>query len=260
MKQAFFFELNFVFRTESLFLFFTPNCQFMKKLSLVHFSAIGLIILSILMSYVYFLNTGNFNSPVIEFEFVKNSKDVKDIFMQDNELKYNEIKGVNDQNIVDFAYMLFYSSLLVFTLLKIKKTDNKIFFNLAIVFSVIAFLSDIFENIELFKITKYILNGNDFSEPVKMLFVITRLKWLSIAFVMFLLSFHYYKNGIIGKIFALISALPLLTVFAFIVSKDAGNDFVKIFTSFIILGFVILMIWIFISKKINANVNFYKNT
>lgn len=229
----------------------------MKSLSYVHFAAIGLILLSLLMNYIYYYHTNNFNSPIIEFEFVKNQQDVKNIFTENNEFKKNEIRGVRDQNIVDYFYMIFYASLIILVMNKIKSIENRKFYYIGIAFSIIALLSDIFENIQMFKISELLVNRVDFSQHIKLLFFITRLKWLSLAFIMLILSFHYLQYGIIGKLFALLSALPLISVIIYIF-KSNENDFIKIFTSSIILSFIVLMIWIFISNIINRNVNFYK--
>lgn len=230
----------------------------MKYFSVVHYAAIGLILLSLLMSYVYFLNTGKTSSPIIEFEFVKTQQDVKNIFIENNEFKKEEITGIRDQNIVDYAYMIFYTSLLIFSFSKIAKSENKNFYFLGIVFSVIAIISDVFENIQMFQISELLVNRVDFSRPVKILFIITRLKWLSLAFAMFILSIHYFKYKFTGKLFALLSAMPLLTLLTYIIFKDTENDFVNLFTKFIMLSFVLLMIWVFISKKITHKINFYK--
>jgi len=228
-----------------------------KSLSSVHLVAIGLILLSFLMNYVYYFHTENLKSPIIEYEFVKNQQEVKNIFMENNEFKKDEIRGVRDQNIVDYFYMIFYSSLIILAFNKINKIEHKKFYTLGIAFSIIALVSDVFENIEMFQISDLLVNRIDFSESVKMLFIITRLKWLSLAFVMLILSFHYFKYGITGKLFALISALPFISILAFIIFKDSGNDFVTLFTSFIMLGFIALILWIFISLKINKKLNFY---
>ncbi|NOZ35702.1 MAG: hypothetical protein GXO80_10440 [Chlorobi bacterium] len=236
----------------------------MKRISLVQYSAVGLILLSLLMYYVYYNQTGNFNSPIIEFEFVKNQQDVKNIFLENNEIKHNIVKGVKDQNIVDYAYMFFYASLLFFAFRKLSLGEKKKIYYIGIAFSIIALISDIIENIQLFQISELLINRIDFSKPVKILFIITRLKWLSLAFAFIILSVHYYKYKFLGKLFALISILPLLSVLTFIIFGNSNNSFYNIFTGFIMLAFVILMIWIFIPHKNNKeNINFYnsvKNT
>ncbi len=236
----------------------------MKRISPVQYAAVGLILLSLLMYYVYYNQTGNFNSPIIEFEFVKNQQDVKNIFVENNEIKHDIVKGVKNQNIVDYAYMFFYSSLLFFAFRKLSVFEKKKIYYLGIAFSIIALISDIFENIQLFQISDLLLNKTGFSKPVNILYIITRLKWLSLAFAFIILSVHYYNYKLLGKLFALISTLPLLSVLTLIFSGNSDNSFYTIFTSFIMLDFVILMIWIFIPHKNNKeNINFYnsvKNT
>ncbi len=218
----------------------------MKRLSLVQYSAIGLILTSLLMYYVYYSQTGNFASPIIEYEFVQSQQDVKNIFIENNEFKKDVIIGIKNQNIVDYAFMILYTSLLVLAFGKISKSEKKKIYIAGIIFSVTALISDVFENIQLFQISELLTNRLDFSHHVDLLFIITRIKWLSLAFALFILSFHYYKYKFLGKLFALISALPLLNVLTFIILSNSDDSFYKMFANFIMLGFVILMIWIFI--------------
>ena len=165
----------------------------MKHLSTVQFAAIGLVLTGILLNLAYFVHTNNFNSPIIEYEFVKKQQDVKNIFIEDNVFKKDELKGVRDQNIIDYVYMIFYSSLLILSFKRINKSENKKFFNIGIAFAFIALIADIIENIQMFRISQLLVNRLNFSSPVQYLFYITRLKWLSLAFALFLLSLHYYK-------------------------------------------------------------------
>ncbi len=232
----------------------------MKRLSLVQYSAIGLILTSLLMYYVYYSQTGNFNSPIIEYEFVQTQQDVKNIFIENNEFKKDLITGVRNQNIVDYAFMIFYTSLLVFAFGKISKSEKKKIYNLGIAFSITALIGDVFENIQLFQISELLTNRLDFSHHVDLLFIITRLKWLSLAFALFIMSFHYYRYRFSGKLFALISALPLLTVLTFIIMGNTDDSFYTIFANFIMLGFVILMIWIFIPhNNKEKTISFYNS-
>ncbi len=230
----------------------------MKHFSSVQYVAIGLIILSLLMNYAYFRQVGNFNSPIIEYEFVKNEQDVKNIFTENNEFKKAELKGVRDQNIIDYAYMLFYTALLILSFHNIRMTEKKNIYVLGVIFSFIALAGDIIENIQMFQISELLVNRLSFSKQVETLFIITRIKWLCLALAMFIMSVHYYKYKFTGKLFAFISALPVISVLALMIFKDSGNDFVKIFTTLIILSFVTLMIWIFISSKIDSKISFYK--
>ncbi len=233
----------------------------MKRPAAVHYAAFGLILLNILMTYVFYQNTGNLNSPIVEYEFAKNEQDVKNIFIDDdNNFKRDVINGVKDQNIVDYAYMLFYTALLIFAFSKIKKTDterNKVYV-FGIIFSVVALVADIFENILLFRISELLTERVSFSEYVDRLFVITRIKWFSLAFAFFILSFHYIRYNFTGKLFAVISALPIIAAAASFFPGINQEYFIPVFTLGIVIAFVILMIWVFISHKINKKVDFYK--
>ena len=233
----------------------------MKRLSLVQYSAIGLIFTSLLMYYVYYSQTGNFNSPIIEYEFVQNQQDVKNIFIENNELKQDVILGIKNQNIVDYVFMILYTSLLVLAFAEISKSEKKKIYTLGIIFSFTALIGDIFENIQLFQISELLLNRTDFSHHVDLLFIITRVKWLSLAFALFILSSHYYKYKFLGKLFSLISALPFLNILTFIIlSNNTDDNFYTIFTNFIMLGFVVLIIWIFIPENNKGKIISFYNS
>jgi len=228
----------------------------MKYLSKIHYTIIVLILLSLLMHYVYYLSTGNLDSPIIKYEFVKNTNDVKSIFLQDNEFKKSIIQGVNNQNVVDYAYMLVYTFLLILTFTKISKIEKVKIFYIGILFAIIAIIADIIENIQLFNILELLTSRNNFSSEINILIIATSIKWLSLGFAMFVLSFHYFKNKIIGKIFAFFSSIPLLISIFYIFNQSSSLEL--FYTTSIMIGFVILMIWTFISKYIYKSVSFYK--
>lgn len=228
----------------------------MKQLSSIHYATISLIILSLLMYYVYFANTRNLNSPIIKYEFVKTSNDVKDIFMENNEFKKDIIQGVHDQNIIDYAYMLSYSLLLIFAFIKIKDFERKKIYIIGIIAAVIALATDAIENILLFNISELLTTRNNFATQVDLLFIVTRIKWFSIAIALFIMSFHYYKFKILGKIFSIVSSLPFIfSILYYFIDTEIIQ---KYFTGSIMIAFVILMIWIFIPKNSNKSISFYK--
>ena len=228
----------------------------MKHLSRIHFAVIILILSSLIMHYVYFTNTGNFNSPIIEYEFATTSDDVKNIFMKDNEFRKDIIQGVHDQNIVDYLYMVVYSLLLLFFFARVKEFEkNKLYF-FGAVFAILALITDSIENILLFNISELLTTRNNFSSEIDILFIITRIKWFSIAIALLFASFHYIKYNILGKAFAVLSSIPF--IFGTIYFLIQNEVFLKLFTSSIMLGFVILIIWVFIPKNDNKAISFYK--
>ncbi|MCF6364634.1 MAG: hypothetical protein L3J35_00350 [Bacteroidales bacterium] len=227
----------------------------MKQFSAIHFTVISLILLSLLMHYVYYSSTGSLNSPIIKYEFVKSEKDVKSIFMENNEFKKDVIEGVHNQNLVDYAYMLAYTALLFLVFMKILKHEKKIIYNIGIIFSFAAIIGDVVENIQLFRISELLVARLNFTSIVEILIIATRIKWLSLAFALFILSFYYFTKGVTGKIFAVISSLPILaavlSVFIYIENQE-------IYFSYIIMsGFVALMIWTFLKKSNKSSFSFY---
>ena len=226
------------------------------KLSIVHISAITLILLTPAMSYVYYLNTGDFNSPVIEFEFVTETVQVLDLFTNIQGPKKEIISGVNDQNKLDFIFMFNYSFLLILVFWKLKNYEKKIICNLALILSVLVFISDIFENIQLFAITKDLESGEGFDNNIMSLIFFTRMKWYLLSVIFALLSFHYFKQRVLGKILSLITISPLI-----LTSLSIFNDNMEInliLSNTIMLSFLVLIIWIFLSVSISPNISFYK--
>lgn len=228
----------------------------MKHLSRIHFTVFLLILTSLVMNYVYYANTGNFNSPIIEYEFVKSQSDVKNIFTDNNEFKKDVIQGVHDQNIVDYVYMIAYSLFLTFVFAKLLKFEKKNIYIFGIILVIFALITDSIENILLFNISELLTARNNFNTEIHLLMIITNIKWISIAISLFILSFHYYKNNTLGKFFAFISTLPLILGILHLITQN--EILTKYFTSSIILGFVILMVWVFIPPSKNKAINFYK--
>jgi len=228
----------------------------MKQFSTIHFTVFALIILSLIMHYVFFMNTGNLNSPIVKYEFVKTSNDVKDIFMEDNEFMKDVIQGVHDQNIIDYAYMVAYSVLLLLFFSKIKEFEKRKIFIWGIIFAILALITDSMENILLFNISELLTTRNNFSSEIDILFIVTRIKWFSLAIALLFASFHYFKYSLLGKTFALFSSLSFILGIIFFINESEIT--MKLFTSTIMLGFVVLMIWVFIPKKDNKQISFYK--
>ncbi len=198
------------------------------------------------MSYAYFTVAGNFNSPIIEFEFVKSVSDVESIFIKDNIINKNMVEGVDKQNYIDFAYMLAYSVFLALVFISISKQKNKKLFLIGILLALIAFVSDFFENVQLLNISDNLLSGNNYLQDIKYLMIFTYIKWLSLAIALFMLSFYYFRYNILGKIFSVLSSIPLIFVlfYLFMFSKQ-----IEILFSFsVMIGFVILFIWVYSSS------------
>ena len=227
----------------------------MKRLSSIHYTTILIILLGLLMSFVYYSSTGNLNSPMIEYEFVKEVKDVKSIFMENNEFKKDVIQGIHNQNLVDYAYMIAYTALLIMVFMKILKHDKKIIYTIGIIFSFLAIVGDAIENIQLFRISELLVARIDFSSHLEILILATRIKWLSLAFALFILSFHYFKYKFIGKLFSVFSSLPLLfaVISVFIYTENTEMYFYYC----IIIGFTTLILWTYISKLFRNAVSFY---
>jgi hypothetical protein len=228
-----------------------------KRLSAIHYTVFTLIALSILMQTVYFLKTGTFDSPIIAFEFAENKNDVCILFQSDNKLQHDVIQGVNAQNMLDFFYMFSYSALLILFLNKLKQYEHKNLNKIGILLSLNALVFDILENITLFKISHSLEINNNFDNYLDNLIIFANIKWFSLSLIFFLLILHYFKYNIIGKIFSVISVLPLiLASFSFF---GINKQFDAYYANSVILAFIILIIRIFVSKFAKNSISFYNH-
>ena len=227
----------------------------MKKLSIIHYLSMFLIVLSIGMSIVFYMKSDHFDSPIIKFEFAQSSHDINSLFYQKDEFKSNDFYGVQNQNYLDYLFMIIYSFLLVSAFLNIYKIEKKRIFKFGIFLSTFALFFDVLENIKMFKISELLIQENDFSHLIPKLFYFTRIKWLILALSFLLLSLHYFKYQTIGKLFAILSSFPIflgtLVLFSVI-------DTFEIFSFSVMIGFLQIMIWSFISYRIDRNISFYK--
>ena len=228
----------------------------MRKISAIQYTALIIIFLALAMNFIYYYNTGNNNSPIIKFEFSENTQEINNLFLENNELKNDVIAGVNDQNIIDYAYMIAYSSFLILIFIRLLKTEGKNIYYLGILLSVLAVISDLIENIQMFYILEMLVSKVNFSEHIIYLRIFTWIKWLSLSFALMIMSFHYFKYKLSGKLFAVISILPIVTVL--LTRLNILSDYDSYFTYSVMLGFVILMTWSFISVLVSSSVSFYK--
>jgi hypothetical protein len=229
----------------------------MKKFSIIHYIVLILITLSILIQLVYYLHTGHYNSPIIQFEFAENKKDVSELFIENDKTLTDVIQGVEDQNIVDFLYMLSYSSLLILVFLKIKRHERVLLNQTGILISFLALFFDVCENIVLFRISRALGHQMEYESFLGQLMLFTNLKWICLSLVFFILSFHYYKNGALGKIFSILSLFPLFMAFPSFFSEH--KDFDIYYAYSVMLAFIILIIRIFVSKFAKNSIVFYKD-
>jgi hypothetical protein len=231
----------------------TPN-KISLKINFVclRYFAIALIVLSVLMQLVYFFNTGNFNSPIIEFEFATSDLEIINLFTTNDLLMIKKINGVNDQNKLDFLYMFAYAGFLIIVfIILIREKGIKIYY-VGILLVINAFLFDILENNALFIITKALKKNIEFQNIINHLVIYTRIKWYSLALIFIILALMYFNNKLWGKIFAVISFLPLLlALFCLIIPSPNTFTF---FSFSVMLAFIVLIIPIFVSKF--ANISF----
>jgi hypothetical protein len=209
-----------------------------------------------MLQVVYYADTKRLDSPIIQFEFAKTENEIYPLFTKDETVLMDVVKGVDRQNRVDFFYLTAYSTLLFITFYRLRKHENLWMNTIGMLLSIIGFLFDIFENVVLLKITGALVIGTDFNHYIESLIVFTNIKWFSLAIIFGILSVHYYKIKRIGTVFSVLSILPILLAFPSFFSN--GPYFDEYYAYSVMLGFIILIIRIFVSKFAGSSYSFYK--
>ena len=234
-----------------------PIIILMKRFTLVHYISLILIVLSFMLQVVYYADTKQLDSPIIMFEFAKTENEIFTLFTQDETALIDVVKGVDHQNWVDFFYLTAYSSLLFVTFNRLRKHENRSLNSTGMILSIMVFIFDICENVVLLKITGALVAGSDFKHYIVSLLVFTNIKWFCLALMFGILSVHYYKIKRIGIVFSVLSILPILLAFPSFFSYCSKYD--EYYAYSVMLGFIILIIRIFVSKFAENSYGFYKN-
>jgi hypothetical protein len=218
-----------------------------KVLQFSMFFGIGLLMMSIVLMFINPSPESNlaegFYTPIIAFEFIQNTAQVKAFFEIEQQELYLQKMLLGNQ--LDYIFMFLYSIFLgLFSYYLYKKTKHKIFI-IAIILCPIAFLTDALENLQIYYIIKN-LNA-DIHVFLQDLHLYTWVKWLSLAIVFLLVGYYNYKNK--KYIFMIINVLPILLAMLAYNSYGLVNE---LFALSIVINFVIVFISVIIEYR-NAN-------
>ncbi|MEA2041821.1 MAG: hypothetical protein U9N85_04635 [Bacteroidota bacterium] len=209
---------------------------------------LSLFILAILVVMQVFpiVIFGRGSLPILDFEFAKSEADVLNLFF-DGDYKHELIRAVNWVNRVDFLFMAAYSLFLLVFLKQTLVLTNKRLFLYALALPVLIFFADLFENIQMFKITEQLVT-DDFTNNILWLSFFTYLKWLSLALTFLIVSWFYYlRKSLLNYIFAGLSVVPVLLGIA---ALGTGQLLVeKLFALSIFLAFGLSFVFCFLHEE-----------
>ena len=224
----------------------------MKKRPLIKVGVIGIILIfagifstQSFPKKAYYMSHG-FATPILYFEFIESPIEVYDFFGITHETIPDKefINKMNHGNKLDFGFAFIYSIFLSFLFWSIAKlTNNKLYF-IAILLSVIAFVFDILENIQLIGITDKLING-DFSDELINLQIFTWIKWISLSLIFSIYAYWLYTIKTV-KYAILISLSPIIFGILSYINKGI---FTELFAISISIMFVISTIYSFIYKN-----------
>jgi hypothetical protein len=184
-------------------------------------------------------------SPIIAFEFAKTVEEINTLFGPAGSPEQAEmVQKMNQGNMLDFLYMLLYSGFLVSFSIAAKKQRPMGLWPVAVGLALLALVSDMLENLQLFQITNNLTSG-DFVDSLTRLHWFTWLKWGSLAFYFLVISVWLLGNGRFGKFIAVVAELTfLLGLFAF-----AARGFItELFALSVALTFLLMIIFCFTTK------------
>lgn len=187
-----------------------------------------------------------YKSFIVAFEFAKTPLEIQTLFTG---LSSETIKNIDKANYIDFGFMLAYSLFLGLIFKKAAKVFKKRWLFLGIFLSAFIFLADFTENIFLLNITKIYLSGSEIEiliSILKILHLVTWLKWggLAVAFVLFF--FGMKKNTGLAKFTGAALLLPFPLAFWALTHNPVAETW---FVFSVFGAFAALFVFAFAFKK-----------
>ncbi len=204
----------------------------MAKKTIVYFNIVlglGTLILGGILNIVYPAEIAwmpeGFFSPITAFEFLQTESEVMKFFGEAGPRQDKWISEMNNGHRIDYFFLVIYCSFIISSAwYYIQKTRSKWLLGI-VVLSVIAGVSDVFENLQLTQIGNSLTTQN-FGDSLHYLFIFTWLKWGSLAFALLGLAICSMKYSWLGRAFAIVSVITiLLGVLSFITRSEMTTYF-----------------------------------
>jgi hypothetical protein len=187
-----------------------------------------------------------YKSFIVAFEFAKTPLEIQTLFTG---LSSETIKNIDKANYIDFGFMLAYSLFLGLIFKKAAKVFKKRWLFLGIFLSAFIFLADFTENIFLLNITKIYLSGSEIEiliSILKILHLVTWLKWGGLAMAFVLFFFGMKKNTGLAKFTGAALLLPFPLAFWALTHNPVAETW---FVFSVFGAFAALFVFAFAFKK-----------
>lgn len=184
-----------------------------------------------------------FKSVVLAFEFIKTNSEVSHFF--DIKDLANFLYKFRMVNTLDYAFMAFYSIFLAsfsFVLYRITHINAML---LAVFFALVAWPSDLIENLQIAKIANNIYGNND--ESLKYLNIFTWIKWGAICGALLIISTFFFKKSLFNLITAMSCLLAFICGCIGFIHRSFVNELLGLF---VMLSFLLLYIFALAYKRL----------
>lgn len=213
----------------------------------------GIVIISLVLQFIFpseiaWMPEG-FSSPIIAFEFLLTSEEVLRFFGPPGEARDSWVEAMVSGHKVDGLYLVVYGFFIVVWGWRAQRSSGHRFFFGVMALAVLASVSDLFENRQLVQMATS-LEAGVFDQPLKKLFLFTWLKWGSLTLALGGLSLYFWKNGWLGKAYAVISAITLILGIMAFFNRSILTTY---FTLGITLLFLFLIVYAVISMVRSKN-------
>lgn len=194
-----------------------------------------------------------FSTPIMAFEFVESPGEVSKLFglsgsldqvSKTQAMTHSMIQAMDSGNKLDYIYMFLYSSFLFFfSIVCVKQSRQKLYYA-GSVLAVIILIADIFENIQLLKITAK-LTTLDFVKELSLLHWFTWMKWGGITTVFLILVPYFFKGRIFSKLIGLIGISSFILSLLAYFNRSALNELMGMSVA---LMFIMMITYCFFYK------------
>ena len=204
------------------------------------------IMMSVLLLFVFppkapSLPEGFF-TPIVAFEFVQTSTEVREMFGGENITMRNEMARAMDLgNRLDYVYMCLYSAFLLMVSVTCARLSKNKYYYAGVVLALAVLAADALENVQLLGITVNIATGN-FDSQLRLLHLFTWIKWGGIALIFLTLSPWFLKGERFSKIISIMGIISFILGILAYMNRSVINE---IFSLSVALMFIFMIIYCF---------------
>ncbi len=229
----------------------------MNKRPFFYIGLIGLLVIAT----VYFLEKSypssapfmlkGFSSPAYFFEFIQSPVEVEAFFGLDDYDFDSEkfIKAMNKGNKIDFVFAFVYSLFFFLFFKKLAKVSHRQWYKIGMLLAIFALVGDVVENIQLLQITAKVNEGG-YDNNLKLLFIFTWIKWLSLAVGFAMLGLWLVKLSGVLRYMGYVAWIPLILSFFALANRGI---YTALFTRSINIMFFVAISYCFMFEKSLVN-------